>query len=130
MPGDPQFIKRVRTPPGMRRVRANQYQIYEFIVKRYGGSITKAAKGIGMSTRYLNKVVNRGIFGNRTIDRIVSGFKKIDPSVSYETLFIPPKFVKIEEKEKPQYPAPIKPKIGNVQSFGTGLFSRVMERCR
>lgn len=124
----PRLHRKIVTPKGMIRVRVPQYKLYEFIVKHYGGSITEAARKTKMSIRYLTQVVNKGVFGNRSVYKIVSEFGKKDPGATYESLFTKSKFVPVPRKEENVLPNPIRPKIGSVHSIGTGLFSRILER--
>ena len=121
-------VRKKVTPKGMMRVRAKQYNLFNFIEMHFGGNVSEAARKIGMHSQQLVHIINSGVYGRVTANRVLDALREIEPGLKLEDIFTPCKFVQIPEKVKPEYPAPILPRMGNVRTVGTSVFSRMLER--
>lgn len=126
--------RRVRRSLGEKRVGVPQYKLFEFIVKHFGGNVSKAARSFGMLQPLLYKVVTHGTIKKARIAMIVEECRKIDPEATEESLFIPFRIETGEpqstKKRRVEYSGakPIKPRIGGVVSVGTSPLSRSIAR--
>lgn len=112
----------------MRIVRSPQYKLYKFIDDHFKGNLSMAARFIGTPRSKFNTLVNHGNYSMMMANRVVSALSKIDPSVTYESLFIPEREEPIPKKEPLILPDPIKPTKGNHQIAPKTKFSEILSR--